>query len=134
MLQKLRSTQPYALNAALLVLRITFGFLMMRFGWNKLMQFEEKAASWPDPLHVGHAFSMSLTIFAELICAGFVVIGLYTRFFLIPLIFLMMVAIFVIHAGDPLDVREHAISFLIPFIFLMMAGPGRYSADGLMRK
>ena len=41
--------------AGLLLLRASFGLLLaLRHGLPKLLTFSEKAATFPDPLHVGH--------------------------------------------------------------------------------
>ena len=44
------------------------------------------------------------------------IIGLFTRQAVIPLIITMLVAIFVIHGDDPFKDKEMAILYLIPYI------------------
>ena len=134
MIKFLLSTKSIALDLALLILRISVGGMMMTHGWNKLMKFQEKSVSWPDPLHVGSSISLGMTIFAELFCAGLLVVGLFSRLALLPLLFLMTMAVFVIHAGDPFGDKEHAILFLVPYAVLFLSGPGRYSLDRMMNK
>src|SRR5436189_712010 len=118
MLKKLWSTRPFATDLALLLLRITVAGLMLTHGWPKLLKYADKSATFPDPLGVTPPVSMALTIFAEVFCSGFLFFGLFTRVVLIPLMFTMLVAIFIIHAKDNLGVREHAISFLVPYLVL----------------
>jgi putative oxidoreductase len=134
MMKFLFSVRPVAMDLALLVLRVGSAGLMMTHGWNKLMNFRNKATSWPDPLHVGHSISLGLTIFAELFCAGFLLVGLFSRLALVPLIFLMAIAVFVIHAGDPFGDKEHALLFLVPYTVLFLSGPGIYSLDSVRKK
>ncbi len=135
MLKQFMSTRPYALDAGLFLLRVIFGLLLMQYGWEKFSKYAEWSADFPDPLGVGSAFSLALCIFAELFCAGFLVLGLFSRFTLVPLIINMLVVAFVIHAGDPIKEREHAFSFLFPFLTLFLAGQGKYSIDNfLLRK
>jgi putative oxidoreductase len=46
----------------------------------------------------------------------------------------MSVIIFVVHSDDPWKDKELALFYLLSYIGIFMAGPGRYSADGLLRK
>lgn len=130
----LLSSKSVALDLALFVLRVGSAGMMMTHGWNKLMNFQDKSVSWPDPLHVGHSVSLGMTVFAELFCAGFLLLGLFSRLALVPLIFLMTVAVFVIHAGDSFGDKEHAVLFLVPYIVLFFTGPGIYSLDSIRKK
>jgi putative oxidoreductase len=134
MLNRLWSTKSYTQDIGPLLLRITFSLLMMTHGWSKFIGYSDKASDYPDPLGVSAPVSLLLTIFAELICSGFLLIGLFTRLSLIPLIVTMLVAIFIIHRGDPLGDKEHAISFLIPYVVLFLTGPGKYSVDRLLKR
>ncbi len=134
MMKFLFSSKPFALDLALFVLRAGAGGMVMTHGWNKLMNFQDKSVSWPDPLHVGHSISLGMTIFAELFCAGLLVVGLFSRLALVPLIFLMVVAVFVIHASDSFGDKEHAVLFLVPYVVLFFSGPGLYSLDSIRKK
>ncbi len=107
---------------------------MMYYGWRKFIAFDERAAEWPDPFQVSGPVSLSLTIFGELICPFFILIGFMTRLALIPSIITMLVAVFYAHAGDTILQREHALSFLIPYLAIFLMGPGRYSLDALRKK
>lgn len=133
MFKKILSPTPVSLNAGLLLLRL-FSLFLMYYGYDKVVNFSDKAAYWPDPLNVGSAASLSLTIFAELVCPVFIILGLFTRLALIPAIINMGFAILIGHTGQPFLAREHAFSFLVPFLVLFLAGPGNYSIDALPRK
>src|SRR5262245_6462540 len=85
-----------AVNFAVLVLRVVFGAAMFTHGLSKLKGFSGMVNKFPDPLHVGQTISLSLTIFAETLCAGLVVIGLLTRLAAIPLVFCMIIVVFVV--------------------------------------
>lgn len=120
------------LDGVLLVLRLAFGGALFTHGldkWNHLAQMSE---SFPDPLGIGHAFSLYLAIFAEAICALGVCIGCLHRLALVPMIFTMGIAFFVIHNGSPFATRELAFLYLIAFIVLLFTGPGKYSVDQLI--
>ena len=114
---------------ALLVLRASFGLMMLSHGWPKLVSFGSKAASFSDPLHIGSSLSLGLVVFAEFICAILVVIGLGTRWAAFPIMVTMAVAAFVIHGKDPFSEREMAMLYLFGFTAIMMLGAGSYSMD-----
>jgi len=121
---------PLQTDVGLLVVRIAFGGLMMRYGWQKLVNFSEYASGFLDFLWLGSEVSLGLAIFAELLCAFLIVIGLFTRWATIPLIITMLVAFFQVHANDTFDVKEHSLLFLFPYIALLMTGGGKFSIDG----
>jgi putative oxidoreductase len=114
---------------ALLVLRASFGLLMLTHGWPKLMSFIDSPSSFPDPLQIGPALSNGLAVFAEFFCAILIVVGLGTRWAAFPLMVAMAVAAFVIHGKDPFGDRELAILYLSAFTTIMILGSGSYSLD-----
>lgn len=118
-------------DIGLLVLRLSSGLLMMRYGWQKLVNFAEYSKGFLDFMGLGTEVSLGLATFAELICAFLVVVGLFTRWATIPLMITMLVAFFQAHANDPFDVKEHPLVFLFPYLTLFFAGAGRFSLDGI---
>ncbi|MGC9330834.1 MAG: DoxX family membrane protein [Bacteroidales bacterium] len=76
--------------------------------------------------------SMALAAIAKVGGSLLLILGLGTRLAVIPIIFTMLVAVFVAHASDPLVVKEPAIHYLIVYFALMFAGSGRYSVDKLL--
>lgn len=117
-------------SIGLLVLRVGLGGLMFSaHGLPKLLGFAEKSETFSDPLGVGSVVSLSLAVFAEAFCSLAVVFGLATRAAAIPLIVTMLVAAFVVHAGDPFGKQEFPLLYAIGFATLVFTGPGRFSAD-----
>jgi putative oxidoreductase len=134
MLKKLWTTRPFALDTGLMILRVACGFFLARHGWGKFIHYSENAATFPDPLHVTPQVSALLTIFGELFCSAFLILGLFTRIVLVPLIFNMIIIVTVIHGKDPLGDKEHAFLFLFPFITLFLSGPGSISLDRMLKR
>jgi putative oxidoreductase len=114
---------------ALLVLRASFGLMMLTHGWPKVLSFIDSPSSFPDPIHLGPAWSHGLTAFAEFICAILIIIGLGTRWAAFPLMVAMSVAAFVIHGKDPFGDREMAVMYLAAYTTIMILGAGSYSLD-----
>lgn len=115
-----------------LSMRVVFGVLLMVHGFQKLAAFDTLAAGvFPEPLGVGSAVSVSLAIFAELLCAAAMVVGFLYRLSLIPVIVTLLVAFFAVHGASVAD-GELALVYLFVFIFMYLLGVGRYSADSLI--
>jgi len=85
-------------------------------------------------LQLGHKTSLCLVIFAELFCSLFIVLGLFTRLTVVPLIITMLVVIFGHNAGKPWTDSEQAYTYLAGYLTLLFCGPGKASVDGMMNK
>lgn len=116
-------------GVSVFLLRVGAACLIMTHGIPKLMRILEGNFGFGDPLGLGPAVSLFLVAFAEVICAILVLIGLWTRIALIPLIINMTVIVFVAHAGDPFGDKEKGLLFLVMFIALFFTGAGKYSLD-----
>ncbi len=124
------------IDTASLLLRLTFGFLMLfNHGWGKFMRFfEDGPVKFGDPLGIGTELSLGLAVFAEVFCAGLLVLGLFTRLATIPLIITMAVAAFIVHINDPLSRMESALLYLTVYIVILLLGPGKFSLDRMIKK
>ncbi|WP_085537618.1 DoxX family protein [Massilibacteroides vaginae] len=116
----------------LLAARLVFGCTFMSHGWQKWTQAESLLQSFPDPLGVGSQASLVLALFAEIVCPLGFILGFLYRLALVPMIFTMLMAFFVIHGGDPFAIRELSFLYLALFTFLLIIGPGRFSIDSLI--
>ena len=123
------STRIYAIDAALLLLRVASSLMMVTHGWPKIANFSDYLNRFADPLGLGPALSLQATIFAEFFCAILVALGLLTRVALIPLIITMAVVTFIVHAGDAFGDKELSLLYLVNFLVLFITGPGKYSLD-----
>lgn len=122
-------------DLGLLLLRVGVSALMITgHGWGKLVSFGEKSATFADPLGLGSShLSMALATGAEFGCALLVLLGLFTRLAVWPLVVTMLVAAFIVHADDPWTRKEFALMYLVPFLSLGFTGAGRYSLDALIQ-
>ena len=135
-MRKLMSTNyaPGAFNVAMLLLRLTFGVLMMHHGYGKLTGFNETAAHMPHFLGMSSTITTALVVFAEFFCALFIVLGLFTRLACVPLVINMCYALVMAHKGDFFGQGEMATLYLCAFIVLLLVGPGRISVDSMTGK
>ena len=118
-----------AFSLFLLALRILFGVLLLLHGVQKWMNFSAVSGSFPDPLGVGSTMSLGLAIFGEVFCSVGFILGAFYRLAMIPMIFTMGMAFFVIHGNDPFAVKELAFIYLVVFVLMYITGPGKFSID-----
>lgn len=120
---------------AVLILRITAGALMLYgHGYPKLMMLMGGGEiQFTNFLGLGVMATLILTVIAEVVCAVFLIFGLFTRLSTIPLIIAMVYAAFVFHAGDDfVQAQEKPILFIVAYLSILLIGPGRYSLDRMI--
>jgi putative oxidoreductase len=126
-----------AWHFGLLILRLAFGGFMIYFGYNKLIHFASPQNGVKGmSIIFGSPIDGILLVFAEFFCAILLVIGMFTRFALIPLIIAMSVAFFKVNKGVIFnDSGAHpALMFLCVYLALLFTGPGKYSVDRVIAK
>jgi len=124
---------PTSVDAALLVLRVWFGLTLVTLhGWSKFAGFAERSQRFADPFGIGPTASLGLAVFAEVVCALLLVVGLFTRFAALACAITMATAFFAAHGGRLTGQGngELAFMFLGGFVVLLLAGGGRFSLDG----
>lgn len=119
-------------SLGLLALRLVFGLTMLlHHGLDKLTKFHDLASGFPDPMGVGHAASLALTVFAEVVAAAMLALGFLTRFAALVLAFEMSVAFIEVHKmalGGQMP-GEPAFTYLGAYLTLLLAGGGKISVD-----
>jgi putative oxidoreductase len=126
-------TEP-AFSIGLFLLRVACSIMMIPHGWDKLQNFDKLSAGFADPFGVGATTSLAFDIFAEFVCAVLVLLGLCTRFAVVPLMIAMGTALFTAHKGDVFGAGEKAALYLIAYSAILFTGPGRLSLDRLIAK
>jgi putative oxidoreductase len=121
-----------AANLGLLVLRVWLGAtLLLNHGLAKLAGFSSMSSGFPDPFGIGHVASFTLVVFAEVVAAGLLALGLVTRFAALVTGFNMAVAFIYGHklslSGN--HSGELAFIYLAGFVTLLLAGGGSISLD-----
>ena len=123
-----------ATDIALVVARIGIAALMLTHGIPKLvMLFSGAPVQFPEVLGMGAEFSLALAVFAEVFCSILLLAGFATRLAVIPLAITMLAAVFLVHAADPLSVKEPALHYLLVYIVLLLSGSGKYSIDYVLQ-
>jgi putative oxidoreductase len=136
-MKKLFSTNHSLKNFDLVILlgRVAIASLMLVHGLPKLaMILSGEPIQFPGVLGMSPAFSLALTVFAEVFCSLLILVGFGTRIATIPLIITMLVAAFYILAAAPFAKQELAIHYLLAYVLLLITGSGRYSLDYLLQR
>lgn len=124
----------WAFDLSMFLLRLGLGVLMIPHGYDKMVNFSKYRGDFIDFLGLGGGVSLGLTVFAEFFCAMFLIMGLFTRMTVIPLIIAMCVAVFKANNGDIFGNGEHGSLYLVGFVVILLCGPGKASVDGIMGK
>jgi len=129
-LKKINQTQHSSLtDYGYLIVRVCFGLLLLKHGYPKITQFEKYVQHFSDPLGVGVQTSLLLVIFAEVICALFIALGLLTRLAAIPVVINFIIIFFVVHGNDSFGDRELAAVYLMLASGILLMGSGKISVD-----
>lgn len=122
-------------DLGLFILRVSVGLTMLfAHGWPKLMDFTAKAAVFPDPLGLGSSISLTLAVTSEFFCSIALILGILTRWVSVPLLITMLVAAFIVKAGQPFKKQELALMYAFIYTALICMGGGKFSIDGIFRK
>ena len=97
------------ISVILLVVRIVFGILMMNHGIDKWANYQELSTVFPDPLGIGSPFLWDWPSLANWHAQWSFIIGFLYRLAMIPMIFTMCVAFFIVHGNDPFAVKRTCI-------------------------
>ncbi len=128
---------PRCPDLALLLLRAWLGLsIMLIHGLEKLQHFGATLTMYHDKMAIPAPFAAA-AILSESVCAGFLVLGLATRWAAIFLATTMAVAFFMVHgavltSGDPKS-GELAFIYLAGFLTVLVAGPGHFSIDAKLK-
>ena len=128
-----------SIDTAILLLRVGIGISFIVYGWQKVSGGPENWAGlgqnmsalgitfWPT-------FWGGAAAFTEFVGGILLILGLFTRPVLVPLIVTMIVAAIGHISGAIGGGPWHATEMLTVFVVLMMTGPGQYSADAIIAR
>lgn len=121
---------PSKISIALLLLRVTAGILMLTHGWGKFLKLTNGGPiEFADPLGIGATASLVLTVFSEVFCSIFLILGFATRLSAIPLLITMFIAAFVVHVNDGFGKMELALFYAVVYLVILITGAGKFSVD-----
>ena len=131
---------PTGINLGLFLIRLIMGVLMALYGYDKLIHFNELAASefWAKTVNFLGFYGkvpLALTVFAEFFCSILLILGLFTRLSLLVLMFCMAYIFLVVFPMSIIEKGDNGYSISSTFIYFMIyaglffTGPGNFSLD-----
>ena len=126
-----RSTgEARAQDVGLLFLRVSAAlFLLWVHGLPKWLHYSAELSRIEDPFHLGAHLTLSLAIFAEVLCPLLIVSGVLVRLACLPVLLLLAVALLLVHPDWSLEQGQFAWLLLILFTSVLIAGPGRLTLN-----
>ena len=119
-----------AQNIGLLFLRVSGGlFLLWVHGLPKLLNFNAQLQLIEAPFHLGAHLTLCLAIFAEVLCPLLIVGGVLARLACLPILFVLLVALLVVHPQWSVAEGQFGWLLLILFATVFIAGPGRLALN-----
>ncbi|MBK5374848.1 DoxX family protein [Pseudomonas sp. TH43] len=119
-----------ARDLGLLFLRVTGGlFLLWVHGLPKLLDFSAQLQLIEDPFHLGAHLTLCLAIFAEVLCPLLIVAGVLARLACVPILFVLLVALLIVHPQWSVAEGQFGWLLLILFTTVLIAGPGRLALN-----
>ena len=120
-----------AREIGLLFLRVSGAlFLLGVHGLPKLLNFSTELQRIEDPFHLGAHLTLILAIFAEVLCPLLIVAGVLVRLACLPILFVLLVALLVVHPQWSVAEGQFGWLLLILFTTVFIAGPGRLALNG----
>ncbi|KNH45129.1 DoxX family protein [Pseudomonas lini] len=119
-----------ARDVGLLFLRVSGGlFLLWVHGLPKLLDFSAQLQLIEDPFHLGAHLTLCLAIFAEVLCPLLIVAGVLVRLACLPILFVLLVALLIVHPQWSVAEGQFGWLLLILFTSIFIAGPGRLALN-----
>lgn len=136
-IQKITAVYPSAksFHLGILVFRILLSLeLMIVHGFKKIGIGVAAAEQVPNPLHFPDELNHLLAASANLFFPVFIIVGLFTRLAVLPVLVVTLTGYFLLHWQDALPVKDVPFMYSLSFLLLLVLGPGKYSADYLINK
>ena len=113
-------------DLGLLFLRASGALLLLWVhGLPELLNFSEQLQLIEDPFHLGATLTLSLAIFAEVVCPLLILAGVLVRWACLPILAVLLIALLVVHPEWSLFEAQFGWLLLIIFSTLLISGPGR---------
>jgi putative oxidoreductase len=120
-------------NLGLLALRAGVGLNMaLLHGIERVRHYSDRVSSFPDPLHMGHRYSLLLTVAAEFVGGILIALGLAGRGAALLLSFTLGLALFTGDAGSNWRQRELTTLYLAGTLAILLLGTGRWALDPML--
>ena len=103
--------------------------LMMAHGLKKIGIGVVQAEQIPNPLCFPETLNRLFAVSANLFFPVMVIVGLFTRIAVLPILAVTLIGYFVVHWNDSLLEKDMPFMYSAVYLLLFVIGPGKYSAD-----
>ncbi|WP_308992424.1 DoxX family protein [Mariniflexile litorale] len=122
-------------HAALLFFRIIVSLeLIIVHGFKKIGIGVEVSEMVPNPLGLPEGINEFLAISANIGFPVFIILGVFTRLSVLPILAVTLTGYFILHAHDALLIKDVPFMYSVFFLFILIIGPGKYSIDAFIHK
>lgn len=136
-MRNFNSTKPAEplLDTLILIIRLFVGFSMLTHGFPKLQKLiANDQIEFMNFLGLGSALTLVIVVFAEFFCSVLIILGLLSRFAVVPLMVTMLIAFFVVHSADAYADKELSLVYFFLYVSLLILGSGKFSLDYLLAR
>ncbi|MGN0214645.1 MAG: DoxX family protein [Muribaculaceae bacterium] len=134
------STHSYS-NLSRLFLRLFVGVMLLQLGVNQMSQFDE-LSNFSGFMGMSGSTAVAAVIVVELVCSMLIVLGLFTRLAILPLLVIMGVAAGALFSGEVMqaDMIYGMMPEMLPMlfcgvlVFFGISGPGKISLDYILAR
>ena len=124
----------------LLVIRLTVGYTMFRLGYGKITHLDVPTGLFERIGIPAPGFHAVVVSCCELVGGLLLMAGLFTRFAVIMISVIMLVAILSVHRAEmavffstpAVSMWAAPVLFLVVYLLIGVSGPGRFSLDHLL--
>jgi putative oxidoreductase len=117
-------------DVALLINRaLVSASLLVIHGLAKLKHFNAAGNEFPDPFHFGPDVTFYVACFATVFCPLLIMAGLLTRIATACALGVTLTGLLLVHAHDPLVVKDTPYIYSVALAMIFLLGPGKYSLD-----
>ncbi len=117
-------------NMALLCFRILLAVALFGVHGMKKFRIENgQPEQVPNPLHLPEKLNRFVATFSDTVVPVFMILGLGTRFMILPTIGVTAIGYFVVHRKDSPEVRDVPYMYTLSLLLLLALGAGKYSLD-----
>ncbi|MDD0842722.1 DoxX family protein [Pseudomonas sp. Gutcm_11s] len=119
----------------LLLLRVGAALLLLLVhGLPKALDWSGELQRIEDPFGLGAALTLSLALFAEVLCPLLLILGIWARLACLPVMAVLLVSLAVVHPEWSLEQGQFAWLLLVLYAGLALSGPGPLVVTRLLQR
>lgn len=128
-------TSPAVCDRVLFIFRVLLSLeIIYAHGLKKLGIGVAQAEQVPNPLHLPEALNSTFATAANILFPILVILGLFTRLAVLPVLAVTLTGYFVLHFHDDPLIKDTPYMYSLSYLLILFLGPGKYSFDHWINK